>query len=507
MTRLHDALHRAGVRIPEKPAVIYQDRRISFQELWSSACRWAEWLRDRFPRRTRIGILLPNVPQAVWGLYGTSAADMIAVPLDSDLHPRNLEYILSQCRVPLILTSRTHLPRLENLRNQRQLQVVIADQDADSDTFVAEGTGVPNGEAQDNPDSASQAYPDTACILYTTGTTGPRKGVVLTHANLQAATENITRVMRIEGDIVESLPMRLSHSFGFARLRTVLGAGGTVILENGFLRPEWILHRIKRYRANALSAAPSGFSIFMDRFQDEFERVGPLIRYIEIGSDFMPQEQKLQLMRICPDARIFMHYGLTEASRTCFLDFHLDQAHLHTSGKPAPGVHVRIGGPSGTGAEEKTCGEILVKGPIVTPGYWEQPELTHQTLKDGWLHTGDQGFIDAHGYLHLQGRRQDTINLGGMKVAPQEVEDVLRSFPGVRDAAVVKMEAKEANEIPGLKALLVKEERKAFTGIESLRRYCQNQLETYKIPREFKIVAQLPKSDSGKIQRWKLTNE
>ena len=310
--------------------------------------------------------------------------------------------------------------------------------------------------------------------------------------------------MGIKADILESLPMRLSHSFGFARLRTVLEAGGTVILENGFLRPEWILHRIKEHQANALSAIPFGFNILLDRFRDEFKHIGPNIRYIEIGSDFMPQKHKEQLRNLCPEARIVMHYGLTEASRACFLDFHKDLAHLSTSGKPAPGVRIRICGSSGSRKEEKAWGEVLVKGPNVTPGYWEQPALTHQSIRDGWLHTGDQGYLDENGYLHLYGRRQDTINLGGLKVAPQEIEEVLQSYPGIQEAAVVEMETAEEGGIPGLKAYLVMDKLQSFAGIDSLRRYCLNELESYKIPREFKIVTQLPKSSLGKLQRRKL---
>jgi len=324
---------------------------------------------------------------------------------------------------------------------------------------------------------------------------------MLSHSQLLAATKNINQFMRIGPDIVESLPMRLSHSFGFARLRCVFDVSGSVILENGFLRPEHVLSNLKTKKANALSSVPSGFVILMGYFQDFFKEIGPQLRNIEIGSDFMRQEQKMLLMELCPNAKICLHYGLTEASRATFQDFHQDREHLDSVGKPSPNVKIRIGDENGNAVKAGTPGEILVKGKMVMSGYWGNPEMSNQAIKDGWLHTGDFGRIDVEGYIHLLGRSQEIINVGGLKVSPVEIEEVLLRYEGITEAVVIGEESPDKIPQNRIKAFLVVTDTKQFQNFEELKRYCTEELEAYKIPDKFEVVNEIPKSISGKIKR------
>ena len=338
-----------------------------------------------------------------------------------------------------------------------------------------------------------------AFILYTTGTTGPKKGVILSHGNLLAATRNINKFMQIGPWAIESLPMRLSHSFGFARLRCVFDVGGTVILENGFLRPERILYNMKLHEANAISSVPAGFSILLEYYKEQFEEIGPQIRYIEIGSAFMRQNHKENLMELCPNARICMHYGLTEASRSTFIEFHAEKEKLHTVGKPSPNVELRIMGENGEELSPNQTGEILVKGQMVMNGYWNKDEITKNNMRNGWLHTGDLGAVDDEGYLHLLGRKKEIINIGGLKVAPGEIEEILLKCTEIEEVVIIGVQSLGDISDEMIKAFIVTNDNKL--SIKYLEKFCLDNMESYKVPSVFEIVESLPKTASGKIQR------
>ena len=204
-------------------------------------------------------------------------------------------------------------------------------------------TSGPNHEILGNVESENILFKyDITLISYTTGTTGPQKGVMLSHRNLLSATNNINKFIGIDSGVIESVPMRLSHSFGFARLRCIFEVGGTVVLENGLLRPEKVLTNIKKYKVNALSLVPSGFTIILDYYKDLFKTIAQQIKHIEIGSSQMYERHKIELIKLCPKARICMHYGLTEASRSTMIEFNSEKQKLHTVGRASPNVKIRI---------------------------------------------------------------------------------------------------------------------------------------------------------------------
>ena len=496
--KLHAHLH------PDKIALYDKNRTMTYSRLWENIKILAAWLSQNLIQGSRVGIMLNNSIEMVISLYAVCCAHMTAVPIDRDIHPRNLDYILKDSGFRLMITDRKSIPVLEDLRVGKDFTTLIAGPFEPSrflcfysleDILQKTLIGSPDLISPQSPES-------TAVILYTTGTTGPKKGVMLSHINLNSAAENIIRFMELKNDIVEILPMPFSHSFGFGRLRCVLGVGGSAIIENGFLRPEFILGSLDKYQANAISSVPAGFAILLGFYPDFFRKAAPQIKYIEIGSDFMDLKIKKQLIDLCPNAKICMHYGLTEASRAAFLDFSRDKNFLETAGKSTHDVNIKI--IENNGKEAKTCnpGEIVIRGDIVMKGYWNKPELTAETLKGGWLHTGDSGFLDKNGYLHLIGREEDIINIRGMKAAPGEIEEIIKQFKGICDAAVIGYPSGDKLSPVIIKAFIVVGEN--FKDLTSLKNHCINHLESYKIPQEFKIIKKIPRSEYGKILRNQL---
>ena len=217
----------------------------------------------------------------------------------------------------------------------------------------------------------------------------------------------------------------------------------------------------------------------------------------------MKKPHKNELMRLCPNARICMHYGLTEASRSTFIEFNSEKDKLHTVGRPTPNVELRIMDENGKKLGPNQTGEILVKGQMVMKSYLNKHDMTMEYLKNGWLHTKDLGMLDDDGYVHFLGRKDEIINIGGMKVSPAEIEDIILQYDGISEVAVVGIVSSDdiINEI--IKAFIV---IKNELSIKDLEKFCLENMESYKLPSEFEIVDSIPKTNSGKIQRHLLIN-
>jgi long-chain acyl-CoA synthetase len=490
---LNDSIKYWSSKTPMKTAIIAGDRYYTYNEVWSNINNFSSWIVSNTNIQDRIGILLENCPETVFAVYGVTKAGRICVPMDADIHKRNLKYIVNDCSIKTIITSSKILKRLTIVEDIIKNIVLVNGDDADLDftKIISEENSV--GEHIPCFENDVPAF-----ILYTTGTTGPQKGVVLSHYNLLEATKNINEFMQIESDIVESLPMRLSHSFGFARLRSVFSVGGTVILENGFLRPEKVIFNMKKYFANAISSVPAGFVILLNYYQDSFKEISGNIKYIEIGSASMRLSHKEMLMELCPKARICMHYGLTEASRATFIEFHSNKEKLNTVGKASPNVQIKIVDEAGIDVGLNKQGNILVKGNMVTIEYFNKVNQTKQNIKNGWLNTGDLGIIDQEGHVHLLGRKKEIINVGGLKVAPGEVEQVLLKHQDILEVGVVGKPTDDLN-MEAICAFIVTDNPEI--NLEGIQKFCKEELETYKLPNRISIVKSLPMTDSGKIKR------
>ena len=337
---------------------------------------------------------------------------------------------------------------------------------------------------------------EIADILFTTGTTGKKKGVVLTHANVLAAARNMTEFIGTTVEDVEVVPLPLSHSFGLGRLRCLAVVGHTIVLEPGVGNGAMVVKRLLDARATGLALVPAGFEILRQVTGDALGRAAAHLRYIEIGSAPMKPETRQWLMRLLPGTRICHHYGLTEASRAAFTEFHGDAARGGTAGSATPNVVITICGESGDPLPAGETGEVVVRGGMVMREYWKDPDLTHATFCSHGLRTGDIGYLDEDGYLFLLGRRSDLINVGGRKVAPDEIEECLKLMDGVLDAACVP----EPDPLTGecVKAYVVSDRT-----IESgeVAAFLRARVEEYKIPRAVERIERIPRTNSGKVQR------
>lgn len=500
---LHEVIKDNAEIFPSKESIIDVSGILTYKEFYEKQAVIAQFLLNRFEERNRIALLLDNSPEFLLSFYGISSAGLISTPMDPNTHIKNLAYMFNDCNVKGAIIQSKHLNKfVENAEKFNDLNTLIVVGEYGMDNININNIKIidfmemfSNHKKHKKPLIAEN---DIATILYTTGTTGPKKGVMLSHHNLLSASKNINVFMRIGEWAREVIPIPLTHSFGLARTRCVFDVGGTVILEKGFLFPNKILEIIKKYHANGLSSVPTGFAILLDRFEPLMRKYAKDLRYIEIGSAFMREEHKKKLMEICPNTRICMHYGLTEASRSTFIEFHSEAEYLNTIGKPSPNVAIKIVDKDINELSNNMMGEILVNGEMVMLGYWNKSETTKESLTDGWLHTGDIGKKDESGYIYLLGRTTDIINVGGLKIAPGEVEEVLLRYDGIIEAAVIGTPSEDRSD-EVVKAFIVCKDNNM--NVVDIQKFCLRELESYKVPQIIEIVDQLPKTGSGKIKR------
>ena len=370
--------------------------------------------------------------------------------------------------------------------------------------------GVPcysfNRPESDDVQSVDLTWPtvdvnDVADVMFTTGTTGVPKGVCLTHANIAGSASNTNGFIGTCSDDIEALALPLSHSFGLGRLRCVLMAGATLVLVGNFANLKSFFSVLDAWHVTGFGMVPAVWQYIKRLSGRRIARFAEQLKYIEIGSAALPIEDKRLLMEIFPNTRLCMHYGLTEASRAMFTEFHANAGNLETVGRPASSlVEASIRDDDGNPVANGVDGEICVRGNMVTRSYFK-PQDNAGSFYGDWFRTGDWGHRDDEGNFYLTGRKKELINVGGEKVSPATIEDAIRSL-GIADCACIAVSDPNGvlGEVP--KAFLQKGDNQVT--IEDIKQQLTQLLPPHEIPVEWEWVDSIPRTSSGKIQRLKL---
>jgi long-chain acyl-CoA synthetase len=484
---LAEALWRRASRRPDPPALMSAERTITYGELWERAAAAAAFFAKRGVDPTdRVLLMARSIPAFAFAYFATHLARAVAVPIDDAAPAHRLRELVRRTRPKLVIAA-----------------------DAGFQETVPDAKVVTYGELERLPPgelpAAMPKKDDLADVLFTSGTTEMPKGVMLTHGGIAAAAANINSVIGNGEDDIEVVPMPLNHSFGLARLRCCVLAGGSVVFSSGARMPGEIFTALERHRATGLVGVPAAFAMLLRFGERGLGAYADCLRYVEIGSAPMPLAHKRRLMELLPRTALWMHYGLTEASRSTFLEFHRHADKLHTVGRPSPGVEVGIRDEGGREVGVEQLGVLYLRSPAMATGYWGDPALTAATFADGWVCTGDVGHLDDEGFLHLHGRRDDMINVGGNNVSPEEVERVLTEHAAVGDAACIAIPDPKGFGGSAVKAFLV---AAASSGPapsrRELRRWVSSRLERYKVPTEYEWIPSIPRTSSGKIHRASL---
>ena len=465
--------------IPDKVALISGDTEITYSQLWDYCLCAAEKLKQDYHLKKGDRVILSaagNI-EFVYAYFGVHIAGGICVPIDPDTNQTTFEYI-EKSTTPVCVMGLLHNVKKETI------------------PF----TDVVNGTSK-----ATYIVPEqsqVADILFTTGTTGAPKGVALSYNNLSAAARNINAFIGNTSSDVELLALPVSHSFGLGRLRCSLSKGATVVMLGTFANVKKFFKEMARCQVTMFAMVPASWGFIKKMSGKYIGKFADQLKFIEIGSSFMPVEDKELLMSLLPKTRICMHYGSTEASRSAFMEFHTYKDNLLSIGKASPNVEIKIFTSQGTPAALGEEGEVCVKGEHVTCSYWnETPERFASDFYDGYFRTGDCGTMDAEGNIYLKSRIKEMINVGGKKVSPMEVEDILNTIPGIKESACIGIPDPGIVLGEVVKAFIVADDNLSD---EEIMQQLRPQLEVYKLPVEIERINAIPKTGSGKIQRLSL---
>lgn len=464
---------------PDKVALISGDTEITYSQLWDYCLCAAEKLKQDYHLKKGDRVILSaagNI-EFVYAYFGVHIAGGICVPIDPDTNQTRFEYI-EKSTTPVCVMGLLHNVKKETI------------------PF----TDVVNGTSKASYVAPEQSQ--VADILFTTGTTGAPKGVALSYNNLSAAARNINAFIGNSSSDVELLALPVSHSFGLGRLRCSLSKGATVVMLGTFANVKKFFKEMARCQVTMFAMVPASWGFIKKMSGKYIGKFAEQLKFIEIGSSFMPVEDKELLMSLLPNTRICMHYGSTEASRSAFMEFHTYKDNLLSIGKASPNVEIKIFTSHGTPAALGEEGEVCVKGEHVTCSYWnETPERFASDFYDGYFRTGDCGTMDAEGNIYLKSRIKEMINVGGKKVSPMEVEDILNTIPGIKESACIGIPDPGIVLGEVVKAFIVTDDNLSD---EEIMQQLRPQLEVYKLPVEIERINAIPKTGSGKIQRLSL---
>lgn len=479
---IEEQIFQNSVGQSDRIALITPAEQVTYLQLWERCLLAATNVKQKYGLKQGDRIILSASANIdfIYAYFGIHIAGGVCVPIDPDTNETRFD-LIKQSTKPVCTMGTLH--KVEGTETVSFSEVLTPCDEI-----------VPYRQLERE---------QIADVLFTTGTTGAPKGVALNHRNLAAAALNINTFIQNTADDVELLALPVSHSFGLGRVRCVLSKGGALVLLGTFASMKKFFGQMEQYHCTGFGMVPASWGYIKKMSGHKIGQFADQLRYVEIGSSFMSIEDKELLSELLPNTRICMHYGLTEASRSAFMEFHSEHDKLNTAGKASPNVEVKIfdaeGNEQPTGAE----GEVCVKGEHVTCSYWnETPERFAKDFYNGYFRTGDAGCLDEDDYIHLKSRIKEMINVGGKKVSPMEVEDILNIIPGIEDSACVAMPDPKGVMGELVKAFIVcKDESLTDAAIlEALK----PKLEVYKLPAVIERIDAIPKTASGKVQRLKL---
>lgn len=479
------------------PVLIYEDQEYSNVQMDEASSQLAHTLMDVGVKAgDRVLVTMPNCPEVVVAFGGVIKSGAAVVPAMPLMQAQEIRYILQDCLPRVVLTTSMLLAKVkeatENLASPPQI-FTLDDSEASIQTTLKKATKTPPEVAIEDDDEAA--------LLYTAGTTGRPKGVVLTHRNLYSNAEAAAKkaqVLQLKEGRVSLGILPFSHAFGFTMMNVAFMLGDQNVLLAQF-DPLKVLEAIEKYKVTHSAMVPAMFHALYNHPDADQYDTSSFFACIS-GSASLPKALAEGFQRKF-GCIILEGYGLSEAAPIVTATDPMQTVKPGSVGLPLAGIEVAVVNEEDKRLPANEAGELIVSGPNVSKGYYGRPEETGKILKDGWLYTGDIARIDEDGYVFIVDRKKDVIIRGGFNIYPRDLEELLMSHPNVSEVGVVGTPSDRMGE--EVTAYVVKQ-RNSQVYEEELISFCQQQLAKYKTPRFLKIVGYLPKNLIGKTDKKKL---
>jgi len=482
----------------DKPAFIFRGEKLAFLGLKETVYRLANGLKARgLKKGDKLAVYLANWPQYIFSYLAAWCCHATVVPLDFMLTEDELISCLAHSEAKILIIKPKANISLEAIKNKCPLIKEIVVCEDNEGAYLSMDKLISDSKAIE-PDSG-HAEEDYAIIFYTSGTTGKPKGVLINYRQLIAPAQALKYfVGNFRDDDVALCALPWSHLGGLVYLQAMLYLGVTVVMLERFIPLEF-LRTIQQYKVNCFWIVPSMYYALIQLKEFEAFDLSSLRWIVLFGAPSSIELVKKFHAR-CPGAVFYHGWGLTETNApTTVIPTGSDR--FESVGKPPPWVEVKIFDDDNKEIAQGGIGEIVVKSWVVTEGYFKDPGLTDEVIRDGWFHTGDLGRFDKDGYLYIVGRKKEMIKVAGEIVFEPEVEAVIYKYPQVSEAAVIGVPDKLRGEVP--KAYIVPKEGMSIKE-EELKYFCRQHLAHFKIPHYFEFLPALPKNRTGKIDKGKL---
>lgn len=517
---LDDLLFRAAAQYPGKPALIFQKEVILYSALAADARRFAHALRKAgIGAGERVGIFLEKRPEAAVAIMGAAAADAVFVPINPALRPAQVAHLIKDCGIKLLVTSRARIPELEDaLANCPSLQRIVFVEDEDAPLQSKGASSQSLRRFLETGHDGQITWPrgadtDMVGILYTSGSTGEPKGVMLSHRNFVARAKCVSEYLGIvPDDKILHLP-HYSFGYGLDQLFNGFYAGATGVLHN-YVTPQALMKLMLEERITGLAAVPTAL-VALTALDWPLE-IREHLRYIAAAGGRMPESATRSLRCLAPEAGIFLMYGQTETLRSTFLPPSEVDYHPNSMGRAISVAKIYAVRADGTLCGPNEPGELVQTGDTVALGYWNDPERTAQIFRPAPAQTapgsqpaigvwsGDIVTYDEDGRFYYVGRQDDLIKTSGYRVSPTEIEDVLYASGLVNNAAVVGVKHADLGQVV---IAFVTTPGNGSLDREGLLAYCRRELPGYMLPYQIVHRDALPLNANSKIDRRRLVSE
>jgi len=472
---------------PESICMIDGDRHSSYGDLARGIRSFAATVSTHISPGDRVALLAEASLEYVTACYGTWLAGGVVVGLNAALRARGLANLVRHSGARVLAADPRH-PELAGLVPQLAEGVEMIHLTSDP---------APHGPVEEKQPMAP-AGEDLAAVVYTSGTTGHPKGVMLSHGNISANTDSICGFLDIRPDDRTLCVLPFYYSFGASILNTHLVSGACLIVERSFMYPHAVLERAVALGFTSLSSVPSTYYLLLKRTDLSSFDLSSL-RYCAAAGGGMDPRRIAEMQSYVPGADFFVMYGQTEATaRLAWLPPSELERRTGSAGRAIPGVEFKVLGEEGREVLAGEVGEICARGPNVMMGYWRDPEETAEVLREGWLHTGDLGSMDEEGYVYLRGRAREMIKSGAHRIAPLEIEEVIHGVDGVEDVAVLGVEDEMLGQAVKACVMAAGEEHEVRKAVMLA---CRANLPLFKVPTVVEMFSDFPRTASGKVQK------
>jgi long-chain acyl-CoA synthetase len=503
---IHHFLELSVISCPDSVAIVHEKNRLSYAHVNGYANKLAHRLiKSGVSSGDRVALLCENSCEYVFCYYGILKAGCVSAALNTELKPASLEELLGELRPKVLIVSSKFEKTVQCLElskfDIRHVYIINPRLSWSSPAYgISSLSEALSFQPDNNPDLDINPH-TCAMIVYTSGSVGRPKGVMLTHANVVANTQAIVEYLKLTANDIQMVVLPFFYVMGKSLLNTHFAVGGRVVINNRFAYTASVLRQMVEESVSGFSGVPSTYAhlLFKSPLSQYRDKLSAL-RYCSQAGGHLPKHIKLELMKILPShTQLYIMYGATEASaRLTYVPPEILRTKIDSIGKPISGVTMDIMAADGTVLGPGEIGELVARGDNIMVGYYKDDETTKSVLdKDGY-HTGDLGYRDKDGFFYITGRKDNQLKVGGHRINPQEIEDIIIESGYAIECIIFGI----PDPLLGQRlAGFVVPIQPATNPVTKILKYCVAKLPKYKIPESLMLADAIPKNSIGKPDR------